>query len=170
MGDPKKSRKTFKRPRQIWTKDQLGSELYLLGTYGLRSKRELWKAQTKIAGIRNQARALLALTTESRHEKENKLLTYLQRLGLVGESATLDDILNIKIEDILERRLQTIVMKKAVTKSPHQARQLVVHGHVSVGDRIVNIPGYPVKMEEESKIILHNEFMNIVSATSQPLG
>ncbi|HSF50880.1 MAG TPA: 30S ribosomal protein S4 [Nitrososphaeraceae archaeon] len=170
MGDPKKSRKTFKRPRQIWTKDQLSSELYLLGTYGLRSKRELWKAQTKIAGIRNQARALLALTTESRHEKENKLLTYLQRLGLVGESATLDDILNIKIEDILERRLQTIVMKKAITKSPHQARQLVVHGHVSIGDRTINIPGYPVKMEEESKIILHNEFMNIVHATSQSPG
>lgn len=170
MGDPKKSRKTFKRPRQIWTKDQLSSELYLLGTYGLRSKRELWKAQTKIAGIRNQARALLALTTESRHEKENKLLTYLQRLGLVGESATLDDILNIKIEDILERRLQTIVMKKAITKSPHQARQLVVHGHVSIGDRTINIPGYPVKKEEESKIILHNEFMNIVPATSQPPG
>jgi len=170
MGDPKKSRKTFKRPRQIWTKDQLSSELYLLGTYGLRSKRELWKAQTKIAGIRNQARALLALTTESRHEKENKLLTYLQRLGLVGESATLDDILNIKIEDILERRLQTIVMKKAITKSPHQARQLVVHGHVSIGDRTINIPGYPVKKEEESKIILHNEFMNIVPAASRSPG
>jgi small subunit ribosomal protein S4 len=112
----------------------------------------------------------LALTTESRHEKENKLLTYLQRLGLVGESATLDDILNIKIEDILERRLQTIVMKKAIAKSPHQARQLVVHGHVSIGDRTINIPGYPVKKEEESKIILHNEFMNIVPATSQPPG
>ena len=168
MGDPKKSKKTFKRPRQIWTKDQLNSELYLIGTYGLRSKRELWKAQTTIANIRNQARALLALTIESRHEKENKLLKYLQRLGLVKESATLDDILNLKIEDILERRLQTIVMKNAITKSPHQARQLVVHGHVSIGDRTINIPGYPVKKEEESQIVLNKEFVNVGSTISQP--
>jgi small subunit ribosomal protein S4 len=77
------------------------------------------------------------------------------RLGLVNESATLDDILNLKIEDLLERRLQTIVMKKGGTKSPHQARQIVVHGHVSLGNRIVNLPGYLVKREEEPQILLH---------------
>ena len=112
MGDPKKSRKTFRRPRQIWTTDQLSSELYLIGSYGLRSKSELWKAQTKVADIRNQARELLALTIEARQSQETKLLNYLQRIGLVKESATLDDILNLKLEDILERRLQTIIMKK----------------------------------------------------------
>ena len=161
MGDPKKSKKTFRRPRQIWTTDQLNSELYLIGSYGLRSKNELWKAQTKIADIRNQARELLALTIEGRQEKETKLLTYLQRLGLVKESATLDDVLNLKIEDILERRLQTLIMKKAVTKSPHQARQLVVHGHVSIGERIINIPGYYVRKNEESQITLNNDFIKM---------
>ena len=134
--------------------------MYFLGSYGLRSKSELWKAQTKVADIRNQARALLALTVEARQAQENKLLSHLQRLGLVGDSATLDDILNLKMEDILERRLQTIVMKKDNPKSPHQSRQLVVHGHVSIGDRTINIPGYPVKKEEESKIALQNQFMN----------
>lgn len=167
MGDPRKPKKTFRRPRQIWTTDQLNSELYLIGSYGLRSKNELWKAQTKVADIRNQARELLALTIENRQEKETKLLTYLQRLGLVQESATLDDVLNLKIEDILERRLQTLVMKKAIIKSPHQARQLVVHGHVSIGERIINIPGYPVKKNDESQISLNQEFMNKLN-TSNP--
>ncbi|MBV9178064.1 MAG: 30S ribosomal protein S4 [Nitrososphaeraceae archaeon] len=154
MGDPRKSKKTFHRPRRIWTADQLNAELYIIGSYGLRNKRELWKAQSEVARLRNQSRALLALPSELRAEKETQLLGFLKRLGLVNESATLDDVLNLKIEDLLERRLQTIVMKKGGTKSPHQARQIVVHGHVSLGDRIVNIPGYLVRREEEPSIIL----------------
>ena len=157
MGDPRKAKKTFRRPRRIWTTDQLSAELYVMGSYGLRNKRELWKAQTEVARIRNQARALLAISAEVRHEKERRLLNFLARLGLVAEGATLDDVLNLKIEDLLERRLQTIVMKKSGTKSPYQARQVVSHGHVSIGNRKVNIPGYLVKTEEEPKILLHVE-------------
>src|SRR5437764_3988040 len=155
MGDPSKPKKSYNRPRRIWTTDQLNAELYTLGSYGLRNKRELWKAQTRVARFRNQARALLSLATEGRAEKESRLLKSLNRLGLVSESASLDDVLNLKIEDLLERRLQTIVMKKGGTKSPHQARQIVVHGHVSLGNRIVNLPGYLVKREEEPQILLH---------------
>jgi small subunit ribosomal protein S4 len=155
MGDPRKPKKMFRRPRRIWTTDQLNTELHLIGTYGLRNKRELWKAQTEVAGFRNQARALLALTTQQRQNKEIQLLSFLNRLGLVNESATLDDVLNLKIEDLLERRLQTIVMRKGGFKSPHLARQIVVHGHVYVGDRIINLPGYLLKKGEEPQILFH---------------
>ena len=166
MGDPKKSRKTYRRPRQIWTTDQLNSELFLIGSYGLRSKSELWKSQTKVANIRNQARELLALTVELRQVQETKLLNYLHKRGLVKESASLDDVLNLKLEDILERRLQTIVMKKGATaKSPQQSRQLVVHGHVSIGDRVINIPGYLVKKDEESHTALSDEFLTNMEKT-----
>jgi len=167
MGDPRKSKKTFHRPRRIWTSDQLNAELYIIGSYGLRNKRELWKAQSEVARFRNQSRALLALPSEVRSEKETQLLGFLNRLGLVSESATLDDVLNLKIEDLLERRLQTIVMKKGGTKSPHQARQVVVHGHVSLGDRFVNVPGYLVRREEEASILLHMAVGG--GSTSQPL-
>jgi small subunit ribosomal protein S4 len=155
MGDPRKPKKMFRRPRRIWTTDQLNAELYIVGSYGLRNKRELWRAQSEVARFRNQARALLALPTEVRQQKETQLLSFLNRLGLVNQSATLDDVLNLKIEDLLERRLQTIVMKKGETKSAQQARQMVAHGHVSLGNRIVNIPGYLVKREEEQQILLH---------------
>ncbi|NOJ29001.1 MAG: 30S ribosomal protein S4 [Nitrososphaeraceae archaeon] len=164
MGDPKKFKKTYRRPRRIWTTEQLNSELYLVGSYGLRSKRELWKAQTEVARLRNQARALLALTIETRQEKEKKLLSYLQRIGLVSENSTLDDVLNLKIEDILERRLQSIVMRKGHARTSHQARQIVVHGHVMIGDRIVNIPGYVVKKSEESTIMVNN--VNVAKSSS----
>ena len=147
----------FHRPRRIWATDQLSAELYIMGSYGLRNKRELWKAQTEMARIRNQARALLSSTAEVRAEKEKRLLNSLLRLGLVKEGATLDDILGLKVEDLLERRLQTLVMKKGGTKSPYQARQIVSHGHVSIGNRKVNIPGYIVRTDEESGILLHIE-------------
>ena len=159
MGDPRKSRKSFRRPRKIWNSNQLSAELYIIGSYGLRNKRELWKAQTKVANFRNQARTLLALTLEDRQEKESLLLSFLNRLGLTS-TASLDDILNLKIEDILERRLQTIVMRKMGIKSPFQARQVVIHGHVSIGNRKVNLPGYLVKKEDESKILVHVEVPN----------
>ena len=159
MGDPRKSRKSFRRPRKIWNSDQLSAELYIIGSYGLRNKRELWKAQTKVANFRNQARTLLALTLEDRQQKESLLLSFLNRLGLTS-TASLDDILNLKIEDILERRLQTIVMRKMGIKSPFQARQVVIHGHVSIGNRKVNLPGYLVKKEDESKILVHVEVPN----------
>lgn len=155
MGDPRKAKKSYTRPRSIWTSDQISSELYVVGSYGLRNKKELWKAQTEIARIRNQARALLAISTDVRHEKETTLLNYLSRLGIVEDSSTLDDILNLKIEDILERRLQTLVMKRSNLKSPYQARQIVVHGHVSIGDRKINLPGYLVKKDEEAQILIH---------------
>ena len=105
MGDPRKSKKTYHRPRRIWTTDQLNSELYIVGSYGLRNKRELWRAQTEVARLRNQARALLAIPAEVRHQKEAQLLNFLNRQGLVNESASLDDVLNLKIEDLLDRRL-----------------------------------------------------------------
>lgn len=166
MGDPRKSKKLYRRPRMIWTTDQLNAELYIMGSYGLRNKRELWKAQTEVARIRNQARALLALSTEARSEKEKRLLNFLNRLGLAKEGATLDDILNLKAEDLLERRLQTIVMRKSGTKSPYQARQVVCHGHVSIGNRKVNIPGYLVRTEEEPQIMIHVEIPS--AAAPQP--
>ena len=157
MGDPRKQKKLFRRPRRIWSTDQLSAELYIMGSYGLRNKRELWAAQTEVARIRNQARALLSLPTEVRSEKEKRLLNFLSRIGLAKEGATLDDILNLKVEDLLARRLQTIVMKKAGVKSPYQARQIVDHGHVSIGDRKINRPGYIVRAEEEGRIMLHVE-------------
>lgn len=151
MGDPKKPRKLYRKPKRPWNPEQLMSELELLGTFGLRNKRELWKAETELSRIRHMARTLLALSEEVRVDKERELLSSLNRLGLVSNDATLDDVLGLKVEDLLERRLQTVIMRK-YDITPNHARQLVVHKHVRIGDRIVNIPGYLVKKEEEDKI------------------
>ena len=167
MGDhPKNSRKMWRKPKRPLNYDLLNEELYVLGTYGLKNKRELWKAHTELSRIRNQARSLLALTQDVRSKKEPTLMKSLTRTGLVKENSTLDDVLNLKVTDLLARRLQTVVQKKANIKSPYLARQAVVHGHVMIGERVVNIPSYTVTIEEESQV---NLSPNIVpNKTKQP--
>jgi len=132
----------------------LAQELYLLGTFGLRNKRELWRAQTQLSSVRKQARTLLAATQAVRLREEKKLLDSLKRKGLVGEAASLDDILSLTVEDVLSRRLQTMVFKKGMALSPLHSRQLIVHGHITVGDRVITIPGYDVGSQEEGAVKL----------------
>jgi len=152
MGDPKYPRKVWRKPKRPLNYELKMDELKTLGTFGLRTKRELWKAHTELSRVRHQARSLLALRQEVRKEKEPILMKSLARIGLVSDDATLDDVLNLNAHDLLSRRLQTIVTKKFEFKSPYQARQAVIHGHIMIGERKVNIPSYTVTMEEENKI------------------
>lgn len=133
-------------------------DLNTLGTYGLKNKRELWKARTELSRVRHQARSLLALRQEIREQKEPILMNSLTRIGLVKEGATLDDVLNLDIDDLLSRRFQTMVQKKFSFKTPYQARQAIVHGHVTIGDRVVTIPSYIVNIKEEGLIQLSPKF------------
>ena len=152
MGDPKKPRKKFSRPRTPWRADLLSQELYLVGTYGLRNKRELWKAQTLLSKIRKQARTLLAAPPEIRAKREAILLNSLAKKALVSTDATLDDVLSLTVENILGRRLQTVVWKKGLASTPYQARQLITHRHIAIGDRVVTKPSYLVSADEEPKV------------------
>ena len=152
MGDPKYPRKVWRKPKRPLNYELKMDELQTLGTFGLRTKRELWKAHTELSRVRQQARSLLALTQEARAEKEPILLKSLSRIGLVSENASLDDVLNLKPTDLLARRLQTIVSKKLGFKTPYQARQAVIHGHIMVGDRKVDIPSYTVTVAEEGSV------------------
>ena len=152
MGDPKYPRKVWRKPKRPLNYELKMDELQTLGTFGLRTKRELWKAHTELSRVRQQARSLLALTEEARAEKEPILLKSLSRIGLVSENSSLDDVLNLKPTDLLARRLQTIVSKKLGFKTPYQARQAVIHGHIMIGDRKVDIPSYTVTVAEEDSV------------------
>lgn len=152
MGDPKKSRRKWTGPRHPWSKDRLMDESRLMGIYGLRNKQELWRANTLIRYFRHRARALLAAPVEIREREEKILIEKLIKLGLLNEGARLDDVLNLRVEDLLERRLQTIVYRKGLAKSIYEARQLITHGHIAIGGRRITSPGYIVSREEEAII------------------
>jgi len=172
MGDTKKFRRNWKKPKRPFNFDLKMEELKILGTFGLKTKRELWKARTELSRVRNQARSLLALRQEIRDKEEPILVNSLSRVGYVESNATLDDVLNLEISDLISRRLQTIVQKKFYFKTPYQARQAVSHGHVLIGDRIVNIPSYVVKVDEEPEVKLTPEsiFNEILSKPESDLG
>lgn len=152
MGDPKKQRKKYETTRFPWRTDTLEAELNKIGQYGLRNKKELWRHKTMLSKYRGIARSLLGMSAEQRVKPEKQLLDRLHRLGILPETAMLDDVLDLALEDILERRLQTLVFRKGLTKSIHQARQLITHGHVAIEGKRVSSPSYLVPREDEAKI------------------
>lgn len=152
MGDPKRSRKKYGSPGHPYDKARIESELLLVGKYGLRNKREIWRATTRLKNYRAQARSFLALEEEERVVQEEILVDKLKKLGIVTVETTSDDILGLDIENILKRRLQTLVLEKGFAGTIHQARQLIAHRHISVDGRVMNSPSYVVPVELESKI------------------
>ena len=172
MGDPKLSRKVWKKPKRPLNYDLMMEELKILGTFGLKTKRELWKANTELSRVRVQARSLLALRQEDREQKEPILINSLSKIGLVDKNSTLDDVLNLEVTDLLSRRLQTVVQRKLYFKTPYQARQAIVHGHIMIGERVVTIPSYNVKIDEAPKIRLtaESQFNQTLSKPESDLG
>jgi small subunit ribosomal protein S4 len=152
MGDPKKQRKKYDTPRFPWRTDIMQGELKLIGEYGLRNKHELWRHETLLSKFRSIARTLIGETPEERKKMENELVARLKKLGVLDETAVLDDVLDLTIEDVLERRFETIVFRKGLAKTMQQSRQLIGHGHMTIGNRRVTTPGYIVPKTEESQI------------------
>ncbi len=128
------------------------NELRLLGEYGLRNKRELWRHRAMVSKFRSMARSLLSMSTSERAKLEAQLLGRLKHLGILPEAAVLDNVLDLATESVLERRLQTLVLRRDLAKTIHQARQLITHGHIAVGGRKVFSPSYLVAREEEGNI------------------
>nr|WCZ58426.1 40S ribosomal protein S9 [Paratrimastix eleionoma] len=148
-------RKVYGTPRRPFEKERLDEECKICGEYGLRCKREVWRMEKMLVGIREIARDLLTLDEkDARRVFEGPaLIRRLSRLGLLSaEKQTLDHVLSLKVQDLLNRRLQTIVLKKNLAKSIHHARCLIRQGHIRVGKQIVNVPGYLVRVDSEQHI------------------
>ncbi|MCW6167598.1 MAG: 30S ribosomal protein S4 [Thermoplasmatales archaeon] len=156
MGDPKFVRRFYDRPKHPWEATRMEEERKLLVKYGLKNKRELWKAQSTLRGFRRQARDLQARlrAAEPQAQRETTLLLdRLVRLGVLSVGTpTIDDVLALTTEEILRRRLEWIVATKGLAPTPRGARQIIVHGHIAIGDHRVTRPGYLVKSAEEAGI------------------
>jgi len=155
-------RKKWVRPFKRWDKKRILEERRLLKLYCLKNKRELWRTQAELRRIRAFARKLLPLSGAEREKREKELLGRLYRLGLLPQDATLDDVLSLTVQDLLERRLQTVVWRKGLARTPCQARQFIVHGHVYVEGRRVRSPSYWVKRGEEEKITVSEKLLEYV--------
>lgn len=155
MGKPKFSRKKYETPSHPWQADRINAENELIKKYGLKNKREIWKAQTSLRRYRSQARELLAKIDSDQPQikkESSQLLTHLTRFNILSLNSTLDDVLALDIESVLSRRLQTITYLRGFANTPKQARQLISHGHIEIDGRKINVPSYRVTKNEETKI------------------
>merc|ERR1712038_1239193 len=152
---PKVYSKTYTTPRRPFEKARLDQELKLVGEFGLRNKREVWRVKYTLAKIRSAARELLTLDEKDprRLFEGNALLRRLVRTGVLAEDKMkLDYVLALKPEDFLERRLQTQVFKLGLAKSIHHARVLIKQRHIRVRKQVVNIPSFVVRLESQKHI------------------
>jgi len=157
MGYPGKNHKSYQTPKRPFEKTRIESETRLVIEYGLRNKREVWKAQADLRKYRKGARNLLVLASSAMDKqifeaKKDELISHLQRAGLLGVDADIEQVLSLKVQAQLDRRLQTMVHRKGLARSPKQARQMVTHGHIAIAGRRTTIPSYHVGRIEEGQI------------------
>ncbi|KAJ2182560.1 ribosomal 40S subunit protein S9B [Coemansia sp. RSA 551] len=146
---------TYKVPRNPFETERLDGELKLCGEYGLRNKREIWRVAYTLSNIRRAARELLKMEKNDARRlfEGNALIRRLIRIGVLDESkAKLDYVLSLKIEDFLERRLQTQVYKLGLARSIHHARVLIRQRHIRVGKQVVNVPSFIVRLDSQKHI------------------
>jgi small subunit ribosomal protein S4 len=155
MGHPKFSRPKYDSPAHPWKAARIEEEHAIRTNHGLKTMKEIWKAKSVLRRYRGQAMKLIGrvdMTTEHWQGERQDMILSMYNKGFIANDATLDDVLSLAIEDVLNRRLQAQVYYKGLAMTMKQARQLVVHGHISIGDQKVTIPSYPVSRSEEEEI------------------
>lgn len=149
------SSSNYRKPNRPFEKERLESEMKIVGQYGLKNKREVWRVQYFLTKVRQAARALLTLDEkdERRTFEGEALLRRMTRLGLLNENERqLDYVLGLTVSKLMERRLQTKVFKLQIARSMHHARVLIRQRHVRVGKQICDIPGFLVRLDSEKHI------------------
>ena len=154
MGDPKKQRKKFSKPDHPWQKERIDEEKGILKQYGLRRKYEVWKMNSMLKKFLHRAKTIIGEKTSQSDLEKKQLLERLHLLGLLKKDSKVEDILNLKLKDVLDRRLQTLVHRKQIAKTIKQAREFIVHEHIAVGNKKITTPSYLVSIEEEHHIRL----------------
>ena len=152
MGHPRKARKKYDTPSHPWNADRIKQENKLVQKYGLKNKKEVWKAETMVKRYRRDARELLGMSSEHNSQERDQLLSHLIKLGILPENAKLEAVLDLTVEDVLRRRLQTVVHRKGMAYTAKEARVFVVHGHIAMNNRKIDSPSYLVKRGEEELI------------------
>ena len=152
MGDPRKSRKQYRTPSHPWQKVRLEDENKLAIEYGLKNKKEIWKMNSFLSNATNQSKKLVTLMGAQAEKEKQNLIQKLKSLLLLKEDQGFEEILNLQVQDVLARRLQTLVHRKGMAKSMKQARQMIIHGHILINGKKVTSPAYLVNAEEEKSI------------------
>ncbi|MBR9700793.1 30S ribosomal protein S4 [Candidatus Woesearchaeota archaeon] len=152
MGDTKKLRKKYTTPMHPWNATRIRLEKDIMRKYGVGNKKEIWKMESVLKRFKDQAKRLLTRTDEQANRERKQLQERMVRLGLVKSGSSVDDILGLQLRDVMDRRLQTVVLRNRLARSIKHARQLITHEHVLVGGKKVTSPSYMVLASEEGSV------------------
>ena len=152
MGAPRRNRKKYDKPKDMWNLQRINTDNAIIEEFGLKNMRELWKVQTELSKLRSNIRKLLSGSSAQNTLVQQGIIGRLSRYGIASRDATLDSLLDLKENNFLARRLQSLVFKKGLAKTIKQSRQLIVHGYIAIGGKRVNRPGYLVQADDETKI------------------
>ncbi|AEH35382.1 MULTISPECIES: 30S ribosomal protein S4 [Halopiger] len=146
--------KQYETPNHPYQGERIANEHSLIDRYGLKNKEELWRAQSELRSYRREARDLLgqAQGDETVQRRSEEFLGRLKRVGILDEADELGAVLSLEVEDILERRLQTVVYRKGLANTTQQARQFITHGHIVVDGQRHRVPSYVVDVDEEDLV------------------
>lgn len=144
----KRKHKTYSRPKRPFDKARIEEEAGIREEFGLKNKREIWKAEAKIKSMREKAKKLIS----AKPEEQQALFNKLNKIGMNVNS--ISSILSLDKRDYMKRRLQTIIVEKKLASTPKQARQFITHKKILVDGKAVNSPSYVVPVELENKITL----------------
>jgi small subunit ribosomal protein S4 len=168
----KRQIKKYSRPLKPWDKERIETEKKFLTDYGLRRKKEIWRAESILRNFKRMAREQ---AYKKDKESEAILLDRLNRMGLISIDSSLDDVLALTLEKVLERRLQTMIYRKGIASTLKQARQYIVHGHIAIDGARMRWPSHLVKADEESKIsfyagsaVKEDKIKKVVEAGKEP--
>ncbi len=142
----KRKHKQYSRPKRPFEKERIEEEGRIKNQYGLKNKKEIWRAEARISSIRSKAKRLIS----SGADKQAELFERLRKFGFKVESIA--DVLSLDKKNYLDRRLQTIVVTKKLASTTKMARQLITHKKVLVNGKAINSPSYLVSVELEDKI------------------
>lgn len=144
----KRKHKVYSRPKRPFDKARIEEEVITKKQYGLKNKREIWRAEAKIRIIRRRAKKLITASPEEREELFKKL----NKMGFKVNSIA--DVLGLDKTDYLNRRIQTIVFAKKIAPTIKTARQFITHKRILVDGEVVDTPSYIVPVKLENKITL----------------
>ena len=162
---PGKKHKYYETPNHPWQDTRMAGEVELVKAYGLRNKREVWKAESVLRKYRSEAMSLLAVVASSPDGElkgnpkveADQILGRLMRYGILKPGSDVDDILGLKTESILERRLQTQVLRLGLARTVRQSRQFITHGHIAINGRRATIPSMLISKDDEMNITYYGE-------------
>lgn len=152
MGNPIRPRKKYKTPAHPWQGSRIEQEKIIKKEYGLKNKTEIWRFQSLLRKYTSHAKKLIGTKTAQSEKEKEQLLNRLFKLKIIEKDTKIEDVLDLNVNDFLDRRLQTIIFKANFGRTPKQARQLITHGHIQIKDQKVTVPSYLVSRDEEQLI------------------